>query len=155
MEDILNRAAQFQNLSIKKSQAHYKTAELYSRRNIALGVPVTVATSIVATSIFATLGQDKTSFPIMLITGALSIAAAVLSGLQTFLRYSDLATEHRRIGVSYEGVRRTLDLFALEHRHSTDRAAALKALSTITAKLDSIAEAEPTVPERIYSTISW
>lgn len=155
MEDILNRAAQFQNLCIKKAQAHYKTAELYSRRNVALGVPVTIATSVVATSIFATLGQDKTNLPILLITGALSIGAAVLSGLQTFLRYPDQATEHRRAGVSYEGVRRTLDLFALEYRQSTDRAAAIKALATIAAKLDSIAEAEPTVPERIYAAVTW
>jgi len=120
-----------------------------------LGAPVTVATSVVATSIFATLGQEKSNIVIMAVTGSLSIAAAVLSGLQTFLRYSDQASEHRRTGVSYESVRRALDLFALEFRLSTDRAAALKALGDVAAKLDAIAEAEPTVPQYIYDKVKW
>jgi hypothetical protein len=155
MDDVLFRAEQYQNLSIKKAQAHYNAADMFARRNVMLGAPVTVATSVVATSIFATLGQEKSNIAIMAITGSLSSAAAVLSGLQTFLRYSDQASAHRRPGVSYESVRRALDLFALEYRPSTDRAAALKALGDVAVKLDVIAEAEPTVPQYIYDRVKW
>jgi hypothetical protein len=130
-------------------------AEIYSGRNLKLGVPVTIATSVVATSIFATLTQDTKNLWLSIITGALSIGAAVLSGLQTFLGYSDLAGEHRRTAVAYESIRRALDLFALEYQQSSDRVAALKRLGEIAAKLDVVAEAAPTLPDYIYDSVKW
>lgn len=155
LEDILSKAEQFQNLSIKKTNAHYLAAEIYSRRHLTLGIPVTISTSIVATSIFATLTQQTQIFWLSLGTGALSICAAVLSGLQTFLRYSDLAGEHRSAAVSYESLRRTLDLFILEFRDNKKRDDALKRLTEIAARLDSIAEAAPTLPDSIYDAVKW
>ena len=155
MDDVLDRAKQYQNLSMKKAQAHYQAAELFSQRYIRLGTPVTILSSVVATSIFASLAQAGKNVAIILATGTLSICAAVLSGLQTFLRYSDVAANHRSAGVSYESVRRQLDLFALEFRQSSDREAAIKALATVAAKLDSIAATEPTVPEKLYKTVVW
>jgi hypothetical protein len=155
MDDILSKAEQFQNLSIKKAIAHYAAAELYSRRHLRLGVPVTIATSMVATSIFATLSQDAQIRWLSVATGVLSIGAAVLSGLQTFLRYSDLSGEHRRAAVAYESVRRALDLFNLGYKQSDDRVAALKRLGKISSKLDAIAEAAPTLPDKIYDAVKW
>jgi len=155
MEDILFRAMQYQNLSIKKAQAHYRAAEYFTRRHIWLGTPVTVASSVVATSIFATIGKTAQNTAVLLVTGTVSIGAAVLSGLQTFLRYSDVASAHRRSGVLYEGARRQLDLFALEFKQDSGREAAIKALADIVAKLDAIAESEPTVPEGIYASVKW
>jgi hypothetical protein len=155
MQDVLIRAEQYQNLSMKKSQAHYDAAEMFSKRGIRLGIPVTVATAIVGTSIFATMSEQKSNMALATVLGALSIGAAILSALETFLRYSDRSGEHRRAGVAYESVRRSLDLFALHFRMSTDRAAALKALSDITKTLDTIAATEPVVPSPIYDSVKW
>ena len=75
--------------------------------------------------------------------------------VETFLRCSELASQHHRTGVAYESVRRQLDLFGLQFRASNDRDAALKALAEISAKLDAIADAEPTVPQRMYDRIQY
>jgi hypothetical protein len=155
VEDILTKAEQFQNLSIKKTNAHYAAAEIFAGRDLKLGIPVTVATSIVATSIFATLTQDTKTLWISLVTGTLSIGAAILSGLQTFLRYSDLSARHRRAAVAYESIRRSLDLFNLEYKQSDDRSAALKRLAEIATKLDLTADAAPTLPDSIYDSVKW
>jgi hypothetical protein len=155
VDDILYRAEQFQNLSIKQAQAHYDAAERFARRNIYLGGPVTIATTIVATATFATLAQSQMNVAIVLMTGSLSIGAAVLSGLQTFLRYADLSGEHRRAAGAFGTVKRSLDLFALEFKQSADRAAALKALGIIVAKIDSINESAPVVPTSLYKTVQW
>jgi len=155
MEDILHRAVGFQNLSIKKAQAHYDTEALFSRRNQHLGVPVIILTSIVATSVFATLAQQQRSTFVTVATGALSIAAAVLSGLQTFLRYSERAAEHRRAAVSYENIRRNFDLFSLQFKEPSDRPAALKELENLSAKLDAIAETAPPIPLEIWKRVKW
>ena len=155
MDDIIEKAEQFQNLCIKKTNAHYLAAEIFSGRNLRLGIPVTIATSVVATSIFATLTQQTQILWLSIVTGVVSVGASILSGLQTFLRYSDLAGEHRRAAVAYESVRRAFDLFALEFRHSTDRVAALKRLGEISSRIDSIVDAAPTLPDHIYDSVKW
>ncbi len=155
MDDVLERARQYQNLTMKKSQAHYQAAELYAQRYVRLGAPVTILTSIVATSVFASLAQNGKNTIIVIATGTLSIVAAVLSGLQTFLRYADVAAGHRNAGAAYESARRQLDIFALEFRASTDRAGAIKDLARIAGNLDSMTATEPTVPEKIYRAVKW
>ena len=90
----------------------------------------------------------------LLTIGALSIAAAVLSGLQTFLRYTDRATEHRRAAVSYDNIRRNFDLFVLEFKECSDRKAALAALRDLSAKLDAIGEAAPPIPQDIFDAMA-
>ena len=63
MQDVLIRAEQYQNLSMKKSQAHYDAAEMFSKRGIRLGIPVTVATAIVGTSISRQCQSKRAIWP--------------------------------------------------------------------------------------------
>jgi hypothetical protein len=162
MDDILHRAEQYQNLSIKKSQAHIRAADIFSRRNVRLGAPVAVVTSIVATSCDAvtrTLAKCArrcpTKYSFAVGHGRSLDRSSCPLRVETFLRYSELASQHHRTGVAYESVRRQLDLFGLQFRASNDRDAALKALAEISAKLDAIADAEPTVPQRMYDRIQY
>src|SRR4051812_10567533 len=125
LTDIVEKAEQFQNYSIKKCNAHYLAAEINGRKNRWLGIPVTALTAVVATSIFGTLSQKETIIWLSILTGGLSVVAAILSSLQTFLRYSEIAQDHRIAAVAYESMRRSLDLFLLKYRLSDDRQAAL------------------------------
>src|SRR6266568_5010470 len=63
--------------------AHYASADKFRLLNYVVGVPAIVFSSIVGTAIFAGLEHDS---PRTLIVACVSIAAAVLAGLQTFLR---------------------------------------------------------------------
>lgn len=160
MDDILFRAVQHQNLSIKKSQIHYRYAAILERRNVWLGIPVSILSSIVGTTIFASLadkGFANTNLgTIVVICGGLvSFLASIMSGLQTFLGFAESSAKHRTCGAAYESVRRALDIFALQFSRSNDREVALKSLIEITDRLDSIASTEPTIPQRLYDNFKW
>jgi hypothetical protein len=68
-----------------------------SRLNYLLGVPVVVLTTFVGTSVFATLQEDVNT-SLRILVGAVSVFAAVLASLQTFLRYPERAEKHRIAG---------------------------------------------------------
>jgi hypothetical protein len=70
MQDILQRAERNQDLCMKKTQAHYKTSEMYKGQNIRLSIPVIVGSTIVATSVFASLSQTVGNLLISIGTGA-------------------------------------------------------------------------------------
>jgi hypothetical protein len=76
------------------SAGHYSTAHGLSRRNILLGVPVVVLTTFIGTSVFATL-QDDIDTSLKIFVGVISVTAAVLASLQTFLRFGERAEKHR------------------------------------------------------------
>jgi hypothetical protein len=130
--------------------AHYFAAERNSRKNQWLGIPVTALTALVATSIFGTLSQKETILWLSILTGGFSVAAVILSSLQTFLRYSEIAQEHRSAAVAYESMRRNFDLFLLKYRSSDNREAALADLQKLSGNLDSISEKAPTVSDAVY-----
>jgi hypothetical protein len=149
-EDILSKARDFWKFSIVQGNAHYLASETFGARNRWLGIPVTIMTAVVGTAIFATLSRANTIQWLAIATGMLSITAAVLSSLQTFLRFSELSAAHKNAGTSYDEVRRALDLFFLRFGREPDREAAIKRLEEISKNLDAIAKAAPTIPDRIY-----
>jgi len=154
-EDILEKAKQFQNFCIKKCNAHYLAAETSARRNQWFGIPTAILTAIVATSIFGTLSQKETIVWLSILTGGLSVLAAVLSSLQTFLRFSEIAQEHRVAAVGFESMRRKIDLFLLKYRGSDDRLAALDRLEKLSSDIDAISQSCPTLPDAIYDAVKW
>ena len=89
--DIVQKVEQFQNFSIKKCNAHYLDAETYKRRNLKLGVTVTILMAVVVTSIFGTLSQNDKIVWLVIATGTISVLASILSALQTFLKFSETA----------------------------------------------------------------
>jgi hypothetical protein len=96
LEDFVTMADTYRVHAIGKESGHELSAELFERKNRWLGVPATVISAVVGSSIFASLASEKTSIVLMVVTGSLSICAAVLSALQTFLRYSETAQTIRR-----------------------------------------------------------
>ncbi|MCP4113052.1 MAG: hypothetical protein GY749_47245 [Desulfobacteraceae bacterium] len=55
MEDFIKQAGQYRTDAIYNARAHYKAADIASKWRNRLGIPVVVTTSIVGTSIFATI----------------------------------------------------------------------------------------------------
>lgn len=76
-------------------RAHRILADKSRRSHYLLGVPVVILTTVVGTSTFASLAvAGETSVIIAVVTGVISIVAAVLAALQTFLRFEDDAKAH-------------------------------------------------------------
>jgi len=86
--------------------AHYASADRFRALNYIVGVPAIIFSSIVGTAIFASLEQDSRP---TLIVGVASILAAVLTGLQTFLRFPERAAHHASAADWYSAIRRDIE----------------------------------------------
>ena len=86
--------------------AHYASADRFRLLNYIVGVPSIIFSSIVGTAIFA--GLEKHSTPSRLVA-SISILAAVLAGLQTFLRFSERASQHATAADWFSAVRRDIE----------------------------------------------
>ena len=86
--------------------AHYASADRFRLLNYVVGVPSIIFSSIVGTAIFA--GLEKNSTPSRLVA-SISILAAVLAGLQTFLRFSERASQHATAADWFSAVRRDIE----------------------------------------------
>jgi len=86
--------------------AHYASADRFRLANYIVGVPAIIFSSIVGTAIFA--GLEKNS-GLAWLFALVSILAAILAGLQTFLRFSERATQHATAGDWFSAVRRDIE----------------------------------------------
>jgi len=151
--DMILAAEDYRHYAQKKSNAHYQMSERARARHNMLGIPVTVATAVVGTAIFATLNSPTQSFWIQVAAGLLSLAAAVTAALQTFFNFADVASRHKDAAVGYESVRHQLDLFILTYGPWKDTVTLEKPLvdlRAISQQLDDIAKTAPSVPDAVY-----
>lgn len=91
--------------------SHNRAAAHYTRMHKAFGIPVVIVTTAVGTTVFSSVGQHEQNVALTIITGLMSLAAAVLSTLQTFLGYSANAERHKISAAKYGMLRRELELF--------------------------------------------
>jgi hypothetical protein len=88
--------------------AHNVAASDLERRHRGFGVCTIVLSTVAGTTVFATLEASPNVY-LKILVGLLSIAAAVLASLQTFLRYADLAEKHKIVAVQYGELRTELE----------------------------------------------
>ena len=151
--DMIAAVEGYRHYAQKKSNAHFRMSERARARHNAFGIPVTVSTAIVGTTIFATLNSPTQSLWIQVPAGLLSLFAAVLAALQTFFNFSDIAAQHKDAAVNYEAVRHKLDLFLLSYGPWKDTVTLeqpLKDFDAITKQLDDITRKAPSVPDSVY-----
>jgi hypothetical protein len=89
--------------------AHYAAADRFRLMNYVVGVPAIIFSSIVGTAIFAGFEHEQPASGVdirTIIVGSASILAAVLAGLQTFLRFSERAGAHATAADWYSAIRR-------------------------------------------------
>jgi hypothetical protein len=148
LQDIIERAARYGNNCEVIARAHYLTSDQLEGRNRLLGIPVTVASTAVGTTIFATL-QSSTALWLKIMTGLVSIAAALLAGLQTFLNYAEKAQKHKVSGTVYSALRRDFEIFVLRFGPASEekRSDALTELESLAERLTKSAQEAPSVPD--------
>jgi hypothetical protein len=91
--------------------AHGMAADKAEKLTLRLGVPVIVLTTLVGTASFANLVDlGKSNIALALGTGALSIVAAVLAALQTFLNFHGKARAHAKAAAHLSSCARAYEL---------------------------------------------
>lgn len=133
LEDWLKRARENQHV-------HYECANFFSRLNYLLGVPAFSLSGIVGTAIFASIGKEAAGGAKVAI-GLVSMVAALLSGLHTFLAFAERAEKHRLSGAGYAAIRRRMEL-AREGGPEDMR----PLLEELRNEIDALAQASPEVP---------
>jgi hypothetical protein len=105
--NVLELLKDWDKRAAASSEAHYALAGRLAGRNIQLGVPVVVLTTIIGTSVFATL-QKEVGTGWRLAIGVVSVLAAVLASVQTFLRFAERAEQHRAAAENWAAIRREI-----------------------------------------------
>jgi hypothetical protein len=115
---------------------HQARAATTRNKSIWLGLPVVIMTTLVGTSAFATFNEDSSPESKILV-GVISIVAAVLASIQTFLGYSQVAERHRIAATRYANARRTIELALTRHDAS--------AVDAIRSEMDKVGGASPQI----------
>jgi len=125
----------------------YEAAKPLAHANYWLGIPVVVLSTFVGTSVFATL-EKQVDMGVRITIGIISVAAAVLASLQTFLRLSERAEKHRAVAARVGSIRREIEqLLATE---ATQTTLAQDRLDRLREQINKLAEDAPSVSDRIW-----
>jgi hypothetical protein len=133
---------------------HYEAGRTFEKRHFWLGVPAVVISTIVGTAVFASLAefaQDESLLWMKIVVGLLSVIAAVLVSLQTFLRYSEQAESHKTAGAKYAHLKHRLELLATMPPESDE--ALKEELNSIEAEWEKVREESPNLPTKIWMRV--
>lgn len=133
----------------ESQMAHYEMANILALRERWLGVPVILITTIIGTSVFASLTATAIAPEAKIIVGLLSVLAAVMSGLQTFFKYSERAEKHRSTAARFGAIRRKLEAIYAEEREIQEP----HYVSSMREELDRLGEEAPHIPVAVFEKI--
>lgn len=122
---------------------HYRAALRYSRIHLALAIPTIILSAAVGTAVFATL-QQQSCFWLQFIVGAMSVIAAILTALQSTLRYQELAEKHRGAGAKYNSIGREMELLRTYPEISAEK------IEDLRVRIDSLAFDSPHIPQAVH-----
>jgi hypothetical protein len=138
---------EWRNRAYAAQSAYYLMAERFTLWNYLLGIPVVTLSGLVGTAIFSNL--DSTVPFGRWIIGSVSVLAAILSSLQTFLRLSESATHFGVAADWYSAIRRDAEeLLALPRDLRGD---AKSALDSIRQEMNKVGQKAPALSERLWS----
>ena len=151
-DEVGREAARYRLQATYVGRGHYLAAEAYEWGDRALGVPVVVGSTALASSIFARWDAKPNTWWDT-VSGVLAAVVAVLAALQTFLKFAERAAAHKAAGANYGEARRRLDLFLLQPVDGTDvpRNRRLEELSLLTDRLGQLASTSPHLPAKYYN----
>ena len=134
--------------SHKARDRHDLASRTYAKFQYALGIPALIVSTVVGTSVFSALASKEV---LPLWVGLLSIAAAVLSAVQTFMDFGGRSDKHRLAAVKYKTAIRALEY--LQVRLANKETLAEEQIATVRMQLDSLEEAAPVVMPNIYDRV--
>jgi hypothetical protein len=149
-EDITVLVTDWFRRARESQRVHYECSNYYNRLNYILGIPTIALSAAVGTAVFASF--DKVAGgTAKVVLGLVSILAAVLASLQTFLSFAERANRHRVTGSKYGAVRRALEY--LKTFPPSDPEELRRQVEKIKQEMDGLAENAPHVPSRLKRKI--
>jgi hypothetical protein len=160
MSAIIAKASDYRKTANDKAYCHFEMSEGAGKQNLRLGLIATILSTIVGTTIFAAISkhtekeESTTAVTIQIVTGLMSVTAAVLAALQTFFRLGDVSAQNKAAAVGYEKIKHALDLFLLTYDPaSTESDKALAELKAIALDLEKTEDSSPSIPDSVYKKV--
>ncbi len=132
---------------LRSSTGNYRASTKFSKRNFFLGVPTIVLTTLAGSSLFATL-QEGIDPRLQLLAGFVTLAAAVLSALQTFMGSAERAGKHNTAAAEFNSVKRRIDFLIAQNADGHDLDDAI--IEDIRASMDTLSRETPALPESLW-----
>lgn len=129
----------------ESQQIHYECANHFGRLHLLLGIPTVILSTLAGTAVLASLAREAGANE-KITVGLISILAAALASLQTFLSLSKRSDSHRVTGAKYAAVRRHLEELKT---HPPDANDLRQVVTEVRRSMDALAETAPEVPARI------
>lgn len=150
-EAVLSLLGDWQRRAAVSQDAHYVRATRLTKFNVWFGIPVVALTTFVGTSVFATL-QEDVSTDLRILVGSVSVLAAVLASLQTFLRFQERAEKHRAAAELWSAIRREIDeMLALHPDYLAERSDPKAYLDELRSRMDQVSAQSPEIGDRDWS----
>jgi hypothetical protein len=125
--------------------AYYDVAEQFRRWNYRLGIPVVVVSSLVGAAVLSDKGSKW-------LVGSVSILAALLASLQTFLKFGENATLHGAAGDWFAAIRRDIEeVLALPPEA---RGKPKSCLDSIRKEMNKAGQKSPELSERLWKRVA-
>ena len=137
---------QFRNHRVQL--AHYECARRFERFHLWLGLPAVALSTFVGTAVFSTL-EKSADIKFQIGVGLLSVTAAVLTVLQTFLRYGELAEKHRLAGARFANLKHRIELLMTLPAEADIRSQ----LATIEETWAKVREESPSLSASVWERI--
>jgi hypothetical protein len=149
-EDTLALRTEWFRRVRESQQGHYACANHFSRLNLGFGVPTVLLSTLAGTAMFTSVAHELVAQE-KIIVGFVSIAAATLASLQTFLSFSKRADDHKTTAAKYAAVRRLLK--ELKTLPPSDPLELKRTIGDIRKEMDTLAESAPEIPSHIKDKI--
>jgi hypothetical protein len=147
-ERVLSLLRDWQRRAAISQEAHYARATRLADYNIWFGVPVVALATFVGTSVFATL-QEDVRIELRILVGSVSVLAAVLASLQTFLRFQERAEKHRASAELWAAIRREIDqMLALHPEYLAEKSDPKEYLDDLRRRMDEVSAQSLEIGER-------
>lgn len=132
--------------------AHYRVASRLRQYNVWLGLPVVIFTTAVGTSLFATLNEKELPLWLRITVGAVSLIAAILAGIQTFLSFAKRADQHAVAADWYASIRRKIEQQANTPRKG--RSDPKKFLDEVRKDMNTVGSQFPEIGEGVWTQVA-
>jgi hypothetical protein len=152
--EVIDILVEWRDRADVASKTHFAVANRLSSLNLILGIPVVVLTTLVGTSVFATL-QQALSTIVRIFAGFAIVLAAVLASLQTFLSSAERAEKNWAAAEAWAAIRREItEMLALHPANIAASDNPQQYLDKLRARMDEVAKESPGMSNRILARIS-
>lgn len=126
--------------------SQYQTGKKLLNRNRNIGLAILVINVIVGSAIFLSIKTDLGDIG-KLIAGILTLAAALLAALQTFLKFGEQAEKHQSAGFNAGALRRkTEQILSKGPNYNITN----EEIEMIRKEFDTLSKNSPIVPDNIW-----